>query len=86
MTRILVAQVGRGAAGQAGVPEDLASSTRVLLVLEDGDGVERGDILLVGGGGELGLYRRGGGLELVRGGGDGAIARGSIIGILRKFK
>lgn len=66
MARILVVPVGRGAAREAGVPEDLAGETRALLVvgLEDAgglEGTEQGDVVLLGKGEEYGLYRARGG-------------------------
>jgi hypothetical protein len=77
----------------AGVPEELAESARVMVVLaveQQGEGGERfapGDVVMLGAGDGYGVYRRGrGSYELCdepeRG---GAVARGDILGILKKF-
>ena len=85
MVWMLVTAVGGRAAASAGVPDDLAECTRVLLVVE-GEGVRKGDVVLLGQGDTYGLYRTASGrFELkARGEGD-PVARGDIVGILKKF-
>jgi len=86
MARILVVPVGTAAARRAGVPDDLAGRTRVLSVVE-GEGLSRGDLLILGEGDSYGVHRADRGrLELRLGVGGDPIGRGSVVAILRKFK
>jgi len=94
MDRILVIPVGRGApAREAGVPDDLAERGRAMVVVGvEGEGeaplrVGEGDVVLMGEGDEVGIWRVRRGLFAMAREGEGApLARGTVIGILRKFR
>jgi hypothetical protein len=53
----------------------------------EGEGVHKGDVVLLGQGDTYGLYRTGSGRFELKPGGEGdPVARGDIVGILKKFR